>query len=386
MKILLVSELHFGNISGFLRVLNMLIAYLSESGHQVKVMIPSGGRKEDQPYVDVVEIPSIPLPFYPELRASIPVSAIAKTVVGYKPNIIHLFQPTSLGYYTSIIGRDKNIPMVASFHGNIDLYCSYYHLDWIRDILWQSIRKTHNLADVNLVPSQSAVQRLREKGFENIMLWGRGVNTKIFTPDFRQAGFWRNWGVNIEQPIALYVGRIAKEKNLDIFSEFLNRNSFVQLVFVGDGPYRPRFEKRLKHHNDNVYFTGYLTGEDLSHAYASSDLFLFPSKTETFGQVSLEAMASGLPVVAFQSDGVKDIILHEKTGYLAESDNDWLNYASCLIADKELRERIGKTAVQMASDWTWEKSLAQVMNAYDVALDKHARLINTSNKPQTILE
>ena len=348
------------------------MSHLQQSGHQVKVMIPTGGRKADQLRADTVEIPSIPLPFYPELRASLPCRKITKTLADFRPDIIHLFQPTALGYYTAIAGSQNDIPMVASFHGNIDLYCDYYHLGWIKGALWGSIRRIHNLADITLAPSQSTALRLHKEGFKNIMLWGRGVDTKVFSLAFRQAGFWRKWDINTNQPIALYVGRIAKEKNLAILAEFLSCNPSVYLVCVGGGPYRRKLEKLLMRYDNHARFTGYLTGDELSRAYASSDLFLFPSKTETFGQVALEAMASGLPVIAFRSEGVKDIILHEKTGYLAESENDWLNYANQIVVDKELREQIGKTAMETISDWTWEKSLAQVMSAYEIALEGHS--------------
>lgn len=385
MKTLLISELHFSNISGYLRVLKMLTAHLQETGHQVKVMVPSGGDKTSHPPVEIIEIDSVPLPFYPELRASLPVKAIHNTISSYSPDVIHLFQPTSLGRFAATVGAKKNIPMVASFHGNIDLYCDYYHLDWLRNALWQSIQKIHNLADITLAPSPSTAQRLRQKGFKNVLLWGRGVDTVSFNPEFRDTSFWRDWNINIKQPVALYVGRIAKEKNLDIFAEFLKQNPLVQLVLVGDGPYRARLKEYLGRFSQNIHFTGYLKGEMLSCAYASADLFLFPSKTETFGQVVLESMASKLPVVVFQSDGVKDIVVHEKTGYLAESDSEWLNYASTLINNQELREQMGKMALKHASIWTWEKSMEQVVNAYNMALDKKQqekvrRALETNNE------
>jgi phosphatidylinositol alpha 1,6-mannosyltransferase len=362
MKILLVSELNFSNVSGYLRALDILTRDLLESGHQVAVLTPTGGNRKNTPPVKVIEIPSLPLPFYRELRMSLPGTGIKKVIEKIAPDLIHLFQPTCLGVYVGLSGRRMGIPMISSFHGNIVQYCDYYHLSWLRNGFLSFTRWAHGLGDIILAPSPGTVSKLLSYGFKNVKLWGRGVNQTLFSPSFRNREFLSRYGINPQKSVALFVGRIAKEKNPDMLTAFLRQVPSAQLLVVGEGPYRKKLEKIFSPFN--AYFTGYIHGKELSTVYASSDIFLFPSKTETFGQVVLEAMASGLPVAAFNAEGVRDIVIHNKTGYLAENDSDWLSYANELILNKELREELGKAGVNVSLNWTWEKSLTQVKAAY----------------------
>jgi len=372
MKIMLVSELHFSNVSGYLRVLKILSEELCSKGHDVTILIPSGDNvNENVPKnANIVEIPSLPLPFYNELRMCLPDPRIIRIIHNSIPELIHLFQPTCLGVYAGLVANYLDIPMISSYHGNIDLYCDYYNMRLAKNFFVNTGKKIHNISNITLAPSKSTIYKLQNCGFKNVRLWGRGVDQTIFNPSFCKRDIFLDFGIDPNKPVMLYVGRVAKEKNLDLFIKLLERIPSAQIVIVGDGQYKTELEKRLKPLG-NVYFTGYLHGKTLSQIYASSDIFIFPSKTETFGQVVLEAMSSELPVVGFLSDGVKDSITNEQTGYLAIDDTDWINYVQKLIDDENLRKSIGKNGLIQAEKKTWKTSLKQVINAYEELIKKY---------------
>jgi glycosyltransferase involved in cell wall biosynthesis len=241
-------------------------------------------------------------------------------------------------------------------------------------VLWRYFRLIHNLADLTLAPSNFTAEEITEKGFHNIKVWSRGVDTERFSPAKRSQA----WRVRFTDgypgtPVLLYVGRLAKEKRIHLLYEVITNLPEACLVIVGDGPARSELETLFA--NTNTIFTGYLNGEDLAHAYASADVFVFPGANETFGNVVLEAMASGLPVIAPKSGGVVDFVRDGETGYLfAPDDMVSLLYTTRLLVQyPTITRRMGKAGWAFAQQRNWSTVMDELVEHYQVLLKDHQR-------------
>jgi glycosyltransferase involved in cell wall biosynthesis len=245
-------------------------------------------------------------------------------------------------------------------------------MPFMTHILWDYFRWIHNQADLTLCPSQATLQELDQQGFKNLRLWSRGVDLEKFAPS-KCSPEWR-WRLSNGRPesfILLYVGRLAAEKRVDWLLPVIQSMPFAHLVIVGDGPMRE--DLQLLFRGTDTTFTGYLQGEDLAHAYASSDIFVFPSPNETFGNVVLEAMASGLPVIAPRSGGVIDSIVNGENGFLfdCENKNDLLFSVSKIVANPTLLWKMGSQARQFASKCSWSGVLDHLIEDYSLAINLH---------------
>ena len=322
---------------------------------------------------DVKMVPSVPIPFapYPEWRLGwASVSQISK-LLPKKPDLIHIHTPCSLGYSAMKYAKFHKIPIVATYHTNLPVYFKYYckYLQ-LEKLGWQYMRKLFNSCDVIIVPSQETFKKLEENGLKNLVCIPHGVNIEQFSPQYRN----KNWRTSMSSPdktIVTYVGRLAEEKNLSIFPEIwkniVNKEQ-IQLVFVGDGPIRSKLQRLLPH----AKFTGHLHAEELSIAYASSDIFVLPSTTETFGNVTVEAMASGLAVVAANAGGTIDIIQNGITGLLAEPDNPQ-DIARCInqfTIDSKYRDKICKEALISSRKFSWATSAEKTFSLYDHVISR----------------
>lgn len=369
MRIALVTENFLPKLDGVTRTLAMLLEHLNAHGHKALVLGPKGAPRR-YAGARIYGAPGAPLPFYPELRALLPSPGLERRLARFHPDIAHVVDPMLLGALGIVWAQRLGVPLVSSYHTNLAAYCSYFHLGMLETPMWAYRRILHNACDATLCPSPSTARRLRKQGFERVGLWQRGVDATLFHPARRSAAWRRRMAGSEERPIALYVGRLSHEKNLTVLSEAWKAlgGRDAHLVVVGDGPARSDLQQALQ--GSSVTFTGYLQGEALAEAYASSDLFAFPSRTETFGQVVLEAMASGLAVLGFDADGVRDLVRDGETGRLAPDDAFTREFLALMDAP-QLRSQMGLQARKAAEQRSWASVMDGLLCEYERIIEEH---------------
>jgi glycosyltransferase involved in cell wall biosynthesis len=373
MRVALVTENFLPKLDGVTRTLAMLLEHLQRRGHQAIVLGPQGSPRH-YAGARVFGAPGLPLPMYPELRALLPPPAFENRLARFRPDVVHVVEPMLLGAAGIMWAQRLPAPIVSSFHTDLAAYCAYFQLGALANPMWAYRRFLHNQCAVTLCPSPSTARQVTEHGILRVGLWPRGVDAALFTPARRSEAWRARTAGDPTRKIILYVGRLSPEKNLSALTAAYRALAApdTHLVFVGDGPGRAELEHAL--HGQHATFTGYLQGEALAEAYASSDIFAFPSLTETFGQVVQEAMASGLPVVGFDSGGVHDLVTHEQTGLLAPA-NDHVALTQALqslLASPAQRLRLGAHGRALAEQRTWESVMDGLLDVYaTVAADRH---------------
>jgi glycosyltransferase involved in cell wall biosynthesis len=294
----------------------------------------------------------------------------------FHPDIIHIVDPVAFGPTGLAAARWLNIPIVSSYHTNLASYCSHFGFPLFTRPMWSYNRFVHNQCALTFCPSPSTAAILRAQGFERLRIWSRGVDTMHFSPGYRSLALRAQWldaRADLEDAvILLYVGRISWEKNLHLLIQAYQRMDHrrCHLVIVGNGPAFAEVQSQLQ--GFPVTFTGYLTGEDLAAAYASADLFAFPSYTETFGQAVLEAMASGLPVVGLSAQGVCDLVRHGRSGLLLNieasiGEEQVELYRTCLtrlVDNGQERADFSQFALQEASRRSWHEAMECLVDGY----------------------
>jgi glycosyltransferase involved in cell wall biosynthesis len=272
--------------------------------------------------------------------------------------------------------RRLSLPVVASYHTDVPGYARRWGWGVLHQPLWAAFRWIHNQADLNLCPSQWTLNELKAQKFDHLKVWTRGVDTVQFQPRYRTK-HWREWlsKGHPYSPLLLYVGRLSREKRVDWLLTALESTPNARLAIVGDGPDRERLEDLFA--GTHTVFTGYLHGRDLAHAYAAADVFVFPSANETLGNVVLEAMASGLPVVTARSGGPLDIIFEGETGLMFDPDSkeELVTAVHHLIHDSHLAERIGKAARAYAESRSWEQVLDRLLEDYQELIQKQTAVL-----------
>jgi glycosyltransferase involved in cell wall biosynthesis len=345
-------------------MLTKTVECLRRRGDDVLIFAPSGGPTELFG-AEVVGLPSMRFPLYPELRLALPRASMRAKLQAFHPDIVHLFEPALLGlgglYYSQVL----KLPLVISSHTNLPAYLRYYKLGALESLTWMLMRERHRRANLNLCTSTVTLNDLRVHGIKDLALWERAVDSTLFAPGARSAEM-RNRLSNGEpgKPLLLYVGRLSSEKEVPRLRDVIRALPEARLAIVGDGPMRPELEKQF--HGTPTVFTGYLRGEALASAYASADLFVLPSKTETLGLVLLEAMASGCPVVACRAGGVPDAVHDGATGFLFEpTDPDGLVHAvkRALGSTTDL-DAIRRHARQDVEQHSWEGATDQLRQLY----------------------
>ncbi len=373
MRIALITENFLPKLDGVTRTLAMLLEHLERRGHTALVLGPDGAPPR-YAGARVISVPGLPLPFYPELRALFPAPRFEKSLARFRPDVVHVAEPMLLGAAAITWGERLRVPVVSSYHTNLAAYCRYFGLGALAPLLWAYRRFLHNQCLTTLCPSPSTARELRRQGFTRVGLWPRGVDATLFSPERRSRGWRADIAGDPDRPIALYVGRLSHEKNLCTLAQAWRERSRkdAHLVLVGDGPARVDLERLLA--GQPVTFTGYLRGEELARAYASADLFAFPSLTETFGQVVQEAMASGLPVLGFDADGVRDLVRPAETGFLAPLGDEaaFTRLLNELLDAPGERMQLGAQARALAESRTWESIMDGLLAQYAEAKEGRA--------------
>ncbi len=368
MKVALFTDTFLPQINGVTKTLDKLTDYFNKNGVDYLVFAPDNPKDNNGFENNVQRMLSFSFFLYPECRISIPNYFKIKTELNdYKPDLIHIVTPFNLGLCGLKYANSHDIPLVASYHTNFNQYLNYYNLNFLEGPIWRFFRWFHSHCQCNFCPSKSTLEELRKNGINNLEIWGRGINAKDYSPDFKDNTLREEYGLE-DKIILLYVGRLAPEKNLKLLIDSLKMVNHkyidkVELVITGSGP----LEEELKEiAPSNVTFTGYLTGQDLARTYASADVFTFPSLTETYGNVVLEAMASGLPVVGILSGGVKENLLDGYNG-LAISSNNLSEFSSNLeeiIINERLRKKLARNARQYALNQSWNSIFSRLVRNY----------------------
>lgn len=319
MKIAIVTESFLPKIDGIVTMLINTVECLRRNGDEVMIFAPSGG-PEQLFGAEVVSMPSMACPLYPELRLALPRTSMRHKLEQFQPDLLHVFEPVLLGVGGIYYSAELRIPLVVSYHTNLPAYLRYYKLGLIEKLTWKLMRIRHRRSNLNLCTSTAMIDDLEEHGIDHLALWERAVDAKRFRPGMASAEMRsRLSGGHPESPVLLYVGRLSAEKDIATLKELFPAVPGMRLAIVGDGPLRPELERQFE--GTSTVFTGYLHGDELASAYGSADLFVLPSRTETLGLVLLEAMAAGCPVVACRAGGVPDAVEHGVTGFLFDPED-----------------------------------------------------------------
>jgi glycosyltransferase involved in cell wall biosynthesis len=368
MRVALISETFLPDVNGVAATICRILEYLQAEGHQALLFAPKGA-PAGYAGAEVVVLKGATFPLYRSLRLTPPQPGIAARLREFRPDLIHLVGPVLVGALGPSVGRRLGLPVISTYHTNLGTYSEHYGLGFLRDAINSHLRRIHNGCAVTLCPSTETRRALQSQGFQRVEIWGRGVDTGRFAPGHRSQAWRAALGIQAGEVVLLYVGRLASEKRLDLLLDAPLERERVRLVLVGDGPARPDLERRFR--GLPVNFLGFRRGHDLATAYASADVFVFPSSTDTFGQVVQEAMASGLPVVGASGGGQLDLIQPGETGLLFESGSgpDLRAQLNRLVGDPELRLAMGRAGRRAAERRTWPTVMAELMGHYQRALD-----------------
>ena len=378
MRVALYTDTFYPQINGVSNTVYRLANYMKKNKIPYKIFAPHYPGDNGHNYdFNICRFLSMPFPFYPECRLSIPYyPKLLREMDDFKPDIIHSITQSGIGCSGLRYAKEKNIPFVASFTTNFSMYLKYYKLQYLEEALWGYLKWFHSNAYANFCPSQDTIESLEPKGISNLKIATRGIDIELFSPLKRSEKFRNKYGLNGKTSF-LYAGRLAPEKDLDtlvqsaneIYSKFPAESIFV---IVGDGPMREQLAAEMP---PNTVFTGYLKGEALSEAYASADVFVFPSGTETLGNVVLEAMASGLPVIAVNSGGVKENVLNGYNGIMCRY-KDKHEFASAMerfIEDEALKTIMSQNARAYTLSKTWDKVFDKLMDDYLQVIELHIK-------------
>lgn len=352
--------------------LNRLVAFLERHGVPVRVYSPTIDPPAFPPTGTLISVPSVPVPRRPEYRIALGLPAkIRRDVEAFAPTLIHLSAPDLLGWGALALAERLRIPAVASFHTRFETYLRYYGLGWLEPFVIARLRRFYGRCQAVLAPSESMAAEIHAQRLsENVRIWSRGVDRALYNPDRRDLGWRRGLGIDDAEPVVAFVGRLVLEKGLEAFASTLDalRAQGVphRALVVGDGPERAWMQQRLP----SAVFAGFQTGEALARAYASSDIFLNPSVTETFGNVTLEAMASGVPAVCADATGARSLVRHGTTGFLVppREPDGFVAPVRQLLTEPALRADMAAASVAASADFTWDAIMLGVVDAYRDAL------------------
>jgi glycosyltransferase involved in cell wall biosynthesis len=369
MRIALFSEVYWPMVSGVGVTLLRLTEALQARGHQVRVYsatyaLPAGAA--DRP--EVHRSPSVPLFLYPDVQWAFPrMRDVVDDLEAFQPDLVHVATEFSLGIAGVKAARQLGIPIIASAHTDYDQYAARYGVPWALRAGWHYLRWFYGQANRVLCPSRIYEESVHRHGVTHTGIWSRGVDPAVFSPAHRTEAYRAALGVGPDDLLVTYIGRIAREKNLGLLLEawetLASERGGARLALVGRGPLEDEIRRRAI---SGVFVTGLLQGQALSTAYASADVFAFPSATETFGNSLLEAMASGLPSVVAAAGGVLEFAAHGENAWLVEPDDgaSITDALRRLFTDPALRRRLGAGALATARARDWDTVYDQLLRDY----------------------
>lgn len=350
------------------QALNRLVGYLLRQGAQVRVYAPTIDEPAFEPTGDLVSLPSLPIPTRSEYRMSSGINArIKRDLAQFQPNIVHVSAPDISGHRAVTWARRQGLPVLASVHTRFETYFRYYNMAWFEPVIEAILRRFYRRCDALVAPSESFAQVLRDQRMNyDIDIWSRGVDREIFHPGLRSMDWRRGLGIGDDEVVVGFHSRLVMEKGLDVFSDTIDelrrRGVKHRTLIVGDGPARAWLEGRLP----DAVFAGFMSGTDLGMAVASMDVLFFPSTTETFGNVSLEAMACALPVVAAAATGSQNLVDTGKSGRLIRPGavHQFAEALRGYIDDADLRRDHGAAGELRARAFSWDQINQVVADTY----------------------
>jgi len=372
MNVALFSGNYCYTVDGPALALNRLVPFLERNGHNVLVFSPTSRTPAFEPAGTLVSTPSLPLPGRSEYRLSLGLTPrLRARLEAFQPDVFHLATPDPLGLHALRLAKKWGVPAIASFHTRFDVYPRYYGLTILEKYLTNYMRWFYRQCSQVYVPSRSMEDVLRTQGFgDDIRIWSRGVDASLFRPGRRDKSWRRSIGIEDDEVVVVFVGRLVMEKGLEFLASAMElaegMGVHYRCVVVGEGPAREWFASRVP----QAHFTGFLRGEELARVYASSDIFVNPSETETFGNVTLEAMASGLPAVCVDAIGSRSLVRHAVTGFLATPGDatEFARLLSLLVRDDVIRRRFGTAGVVASRAYDWEVMMAGLVDGYRGAI------------------
>ena len=370
LRIAVVTETWPPEVNGVAMTLAKLVQGLSHRNHDVQLIRPRQ-TKTDSPMSDSsleeVLMRGMPIPRYPELKLGLPSKkTLVKTWTLRRPDVVHIATEGPLGWSALQAAKVLKLPVTSDFRTNFQSYSKHYGVGWLRKPIVAYLRKFHNATACTMVPTRELMRTLSQNGFANLKVVSRGVDTKLFNISKRDTSLRSSWGATDETKVLISVGRMAPEKNLDqvlkTYEALKSTGQAFKLVMVGDGPLKDQFQKRYP----EIIFPGMLTQSNLAAYYASSDLFIFPSQTETFGNVTLEALASGIPVLAFDCAAARDWVQTGVNGWLVAENNPegFAAQAVTIFNSKDLLDQITKSTRQQVVHLDWDQIAEQVESVF----------------------
>jgi glycosyltransferase involved in cell wall biosynthesis len=363
LNLVLVTETYAPEINGVAMTLGRLVDGLAARGHRLTIIRPR--QRHESPRFSVtqrvacrqVRLPGVPLPGYPQLRLGLPASGRLRQLWTLsRPDLVHVATEGPLGASAITTARRLGIPVTSSFHTNFDQYTRDYRMGWLKPVVSAWLQHVHNRTLRTFVPTRDLLARLEHDGYRNLRLLSRGVDSSLFNPGRRDGSLRASWGVGPSDPVVLHVGRLAAEKNYPLLFRAFDAIKAVEprarLVLVGDGPLLAACQRQ----RPDALFTGFYTGENLARHYASGDIYLHTSTTETFGNVVTEAMASGLAVAAFDYAAAREFIRDGVNGLSAPVGDEaaFIARAVRLARDPALRERLATQGALTARGLSWD--------------------------------
>jgi glycosyltransferase involved in cell wall biosynthesis len=350
---------------GVTRVLFKLVDWLNENHINnifISSLIPEPNERDTKFY----KVPSIAVPFYKEYKFAYPgYKKFENTLKEFKPDIIHINSPCSLGLAAIKYAKKNNIPVLATYHTHFPSYAKYYNIKQLEFISWNYLRKLYNRCDRVFVPSLTIMNELKDHGFKSTEYLPHGIDLNVFNNSYKSTNWKKSLNID-DKKVLLFVGRLVWEKDLRILTEIYDQltglRDDLSFVLVGDGPIRKDLEKLMP----EAIFLGYKSGEELSTIYASSDLFIFPSTTETFGNVVLEAMACGTVPVCSNEGGASSSIKNDQNGIICKAKDsfDFSKKILSLINNQHELKRISENCIEYASKQSWDNIFSMQYQQY----------------------
>jgi glycosyltransferase involved in cell wall biosynthesis len=376
MRIAYFTETFLPKIDGIVTRLTRTLDHLEALGHEALVFAPHNPPESYRSF-RVVRVPALSFkPWYPELFLGLPRPRLGRELDRFQPDVVHVVNPVILGLWGTLVAKQRNLPLLASYHTDITQYARHLKLRFLEWPSRRFLRDVHNQAHVNLCTSQPMVNSAQALGIKRVRLWPKAVDTERYHPGnaSREMRARLSSG-HPDAPLMLYVGRLSHEKRLEwLYAPITQlQPDGVRLAFVGSGPAEGFLRERFK--NTNTVFMGYMQGEELARAYASADVFAFPSDTETLGFVAMEAMASGVPAVGARAGGIPDVIRHGENGLMFTPGDlgELTEQLRTLLLDPELRARYGRQARKDMEGLSWRAATLALAEYYELARTIHRR-------------
>lgn len=391
MRVAFVTETYPPEVNGVALTMARIVNGIAARNHEIQLVRPRQHSENTDQLTDrfhEVFTRGLPIPRYPDLRMGLPSKrALVRLWSHKRPDVVHIATEGPLGWSALQAARLLQLPVCSDFRTNFHAYSKHYGIGWLQRPIMGYLRKFHNRTQATMVPTEALRQELSTSGFLRLSVVSRGVDVGLFNPKRRNEALRNQWGASKDDFVALYVGRLAPEKNLDVlvasFSSIKASRPSARFVVVGDGPARAELQQRMPY----AVFAGQRRGEDLAAHYASADLFIFPSLTETFGNVTVEAMASGLPVLAFDHAAASELITSGENGLLIRFGNGaaFVDTAASLVGKRQWLKYMGERARRRVAALDWEQVVLRFEQVLRRTIEEvqqpHALPLNAQGHP-----